>query len=196
MGLVFALQPDLRKTTPSKLVLKSSKRKFGLGGGFIFGGALLGTMYLAAAPLFKVFWSEGTLFDQSITLAIQVSIFAYPIVALACWFFEEVVCVERDSNASTVSVVAYETLLGLKWKKRFLKNLTLDQFTVDNWKGAVNVAAIEQNEQGQTSRYATRGHWILRAGRERVSLERRAKKDDIDVLLSIIQQHFQTNSGT
>src|SRR4051812_1184339 len=86
MGLVFALQPDPRSTTPIALSLKSSKRRFGLGGGFIFGGALLGTMFLAASPLFKVFWNEGNLFDRALTALIVGMICLYPLIALACWF--------------------------------------------------------------------------------------------------------------
>lgn len=193
MGLVFAIQPDLRKSkAPELLVLKSSKRKFSLGMGFIFGGALLGTMFLAASPLFRLLWTEGAFFDQAVTAFILSLICLYPLLALACWFFEETVTMEQGPSGS-YTITAYEGILGFHWAHRHIQNVGLDQLAIENWKGSLNVAALDP--QAEQVRYATKGHWILkvkdkRLPRGEIALERRAKQDDVEFLLAQIKGYF------
>jgi hypothetical protein len=188
MGLLFAIQPDLRRSTPDKLVLRSTKRRFGLGGGFLFGAALLGTMFLAASPLFKVLWNEGGYFDKFITLFFYVPIFLYPVVAFVCWFFEEVVLLQRRPDG-LFDLEAYEKVLGFRWNRRALSALSPASLSVENWKGAVNTASIEAQKRGKTDRYATQGHWILKARppAEGLMVERRAKREEVELLKAQIE---------
>lgn len=192
MGLVFALQPDARRSAPDHLVIRSSKRRFSLGGGFLFGGALLGTMFLAAQPLFKIFWTQGGLFDRIITLGVVVPIGLYPLLALVCWFFEEKIEVSRRADG-TLDIKADEGLPGVRWKRRELHGVALSNLAVENWTGAKNVAAISAEARGGTDRYGTRGHWLLKvrtSPTEAVLLERRAKRDDIELLKAQIEVFF------
>lgn len=188
MGLLFAIQPDLRRSTPEQLVLRSNKRRFGLGGGFLFGAALLGTMFLAASPLFDVLWNEGGLFDKAITLFFYVPIFLYPVIAAVCWFYEEVAYVRRRPDGH-FDVEAFDRLFGFRWNRRFVEKITPEALSVENWKGAVNMASLEATQKGKTDRYATQGHWLLRLRPEssEMLLERRAKRDDIETLESQIR---------
>jgi len=196
MGLLFAIQPDLRRSTLDTLVLRTSHRRFSIGAGFLFGGCLLGTMFLAASPLFEVLWNEGGFFDKAITLFFYVPIFLYPLIALALWFFEEVAYVRRRADG-LFDVEAYDHLLGLRWNRRFVHKADSTTLSVENWKGAVNMAALDAQARGKPDRYATQGHWILclRPGSERLFLERRAKRDDVETLKAQVESFMKaTNS--
>ncbi len=193
MGLLFPLQPDTRKSVLNKLVLKTTKRRFAMGTGFLFGAALIGTMYLAASPLFKVFWSEGNFFDKSLASFFYFSIFLYPLFALICWFFEESVVILKESHGG-FSVNAFDKLFFLKWNTRGGKITSLDEIHIRNWMGAKNVAALSAEEKGQKDRYATKGHWILYGSTastsEPIHIERRAKLDDVEYLRAQILDYF------
>ncbi len=190
MGLVFALQPEKRGSTPSRLALKSTKKRFSLGSSFLFGGALLGTMYLAASPLFKVLWNEGNLFDKFLAAFFYTPIILYPFLTLLCWFFEEVVIIEKLPKGG-FSIRAFEKFFWIKWNKRFVECPNLD-LRIENWKGAINMAAISAEQKGRRDQYATRGHWILRLYHSQGSLdlERRAKKEEVEFLLAQIESYF------
>lgn len=191
MGLVFALQSDLRRSTEEKLTLRSSKRRFSLGGTFIFVGALLGTMYLAAAPLFKVFWNEGALFDKAFAAFFYSLIFLYPLAALFCWFYEDGVVIQKKGDSFEIS--SWQKALGVSWNRRKVEKASLAELSIENWKGARNVASLKAESEKKTDRYATRGHWILRLrhGQEVLDLERRAKREDIEMLKAQIEAFFQ-----
>ena len=192
MGLVFPLQSDLRRSSPETLTLRSSKRRFSLGGTFVFVGALLGTMYLAAAPLFKVFWNEGALFDKAFAAFFYSLIFLYPLAALVCWFYEDAVEIRRQPGG-LYHVASWKKALGFVWKKRQIQAARLSELHIENWKGARNVASIKAEAQNANDRYATRGHWILRLRHngESLDLERRAKRDEIEMLKAQIEAFFQ-----
>ncbi|MBS1983652.1 MAG: hypothetical protein JST16_05720 [Bdellovibrionales bacterium] len=191
MGLVFPLQPDLRASKPQTLVLSSSKKKFGLGGSFVFGGVLLGTMFLAASPLFKIFWEQGNWFDRMITLAVITPIVCYPILALICWFYQERVSIQKRADGH-YDCSADERVFGLRWNKREATRVDLHQLQVENWVGSRNVAS----SSGTPDRYATKGHWMLmlNRGTEPIRLERRAKKEEIDFLKAQIDAFFSPAS--
>lgn len=199
MGLVFALQPDVRRSTPETLFVRSTKKKFGLGGSFLFGGALLATMFLAAAPLFRLFWTQGGFWDKVITVGVLTPIVLYPFLALLCWFYEEVVVVQKNpTQPGTFNLEAYEHVFGWKWNRRSLQGITLQDLLLSNWVGSKNVAALEAEEAGTTDRYGTRGHWklLVRAPQgELLLIERRAKRDEIEFLKAQIQYHFEGNPG-
>ncbi len=190
MGLVFALQPDLRKSKPGHtLVLKTSKRRFSLGAGLFFGAALLGTMYTAAKPLFEVLWNEGGFFDKILTAFIVGSIVIYPLVALLSWSLEETVILEKTNESAErpLKIKKFFSLLGFKWGQKSTVTNSLSEFKIENWKGALNMAAL--NEKSAPNRYATKGHWILRAAG--IDLEKRAKRDDIEILKTQIENFFR-----
>jgi len=200
MGLVFALQPDLRKSSVDELIIRSSKKRFSLGGSFVFGAALLGTMYLAASPLFKVLWNEGNFFDQFLAAFFYAPIILYPFLTLLCWFFEEVLRFKKNPDGS-FDVEAYEKFLSFRWKKRKAAAVSLSQLSIENWKGSRNVAALDaQASHNATSyatryatRYATKGHWILKlhpTPTTELHLERRAKREEIELLKAQIESFF------
>lgn len=188
MGLVFAIQPDLRRSSESTLVISSSKRRFGLGTSFLFGAALLGTMYLAASPLFKLLWTEGAFFDQALAALIFLPIPFYPLLALSCWFFKEVVIVKKQKDGPT-TLEAYQDLLGYRWGKQNVHDFQVSNLYIDNWKGAINTAAVEANRKGTENRYATKGHWMLRykENSRDFQIERRAKRDEVELLKAQIE---------
>lgn len=194
MGLVFVLQPDPRRSQPGTLAIRSSKKKFGLGGSFVFGGALIGTMFLAALPLFRIFWEQGNFWDRLITLAVIAPIVMYPVLAIGCWFYQEAVTFHRKSNG-LYDVEAFESVFGVKWHRREARGIKLDDLRVENWMGAQNVAAIAAAEKGRVDRYGTRGHWMLKVtppgGGDEIILERRAKRDEIDFLKAQIEIYFE-----
>lgn len=195
MGLVFALQPLPKKSKPGEhLVLKTSRRKFALGAGLIFGAALLATMYSAASPLFDALWSEGGLFDKFLTVLILGCISLYPLLALLSWSLDETVEIRKvpEQGGSLWTIEKWRSVLGIKFRNKKSKIASLSELYVDNWKGALNVAAHESKATGKQNRYATRGHWILKA--PNLELEKRAKKEDVDFLLAQIQHHFGDSS--
>jgi hypothetical protein len=187
MGLVFPLQPDLRHSHPDALALQSTTKKFTVGGTFLLVGLTLATMYLAAAPLFDLLWSQGAWFDRLIAGSFYAILAIYPFVTLACWFYKESVLIHRRADG-LFDIQAWEALGPLRWARRELKGLRLDELEVQNWKGAVNVASIEAAAKGEADRYATRGHWIL--GAQGKSIERRAKREDIDWLKAQVEAYF------
>lgn len=191
MGLVFALQPDLRRSQPDALVVRSTKKKFGLGGSFVFGGALLGTMFVAAQPLFKLFWTQGGFFDRLITIAVMTPIVMYPLLALLCWFYEERFTLRRRTDGR-YDLDAAEGVFGIRWNRRSAQAVALSELSVDNWTGSRNVAALSAAESGKTDRYGTRGHWMLNLhhpGAE-FRLERRAKREEVELLKAQIEAYF------
>jgi hypothetical protein len=232
MGLVFALQPDLRKSNKQRLVLKSSKQRFSLGGTLLFAGALLATMYFAAAPLFRVLWSDGGFFDKLLVGFIYGSIFGYPLVALFCWFFEEVAvivpsqptgaaknnqptgaaknnqptgaaknnqptgaAINSPLKKSEFSLQAWTQFYKFKWNHREIPAAELEKLDIVNWRGAVNVASIESKRSTSPNRYATKGHWMLvypnsALAEGRIVIEKRAKREDIELLRAQIFAFF------
>jgi hypothetical protein len=178
MGLVFPLQPDLKNSQMSQhLVIRTTKSRFSMGFGFLVGGCLLGTMFLAASPLFKLFWEEGQLFDRILTAFIVGLIFLYPIAAIVSWFFEDVVEVSYDPNSDSYDVKKFSQVLGFKFFKKELKNQNWMDLSIVNYKDGLNMAAIAQTKTGVQDRYSTKGHWIL--AWQTTPLEKRAKRDDI-----------------
>ncbi len=190
MGLLFALQPDLRRSSNETLVVRSSKRRFSLGMGFLFGGLLLATMYQAASPIFRVFWEEGGAFDKALAGLIVGVMILYPLIALGCWFFEEAFVVRRRADGR-FDVESWLQVLGLRWRHRRADGLVLADLSVGNWKGAVNMASIEAAESGRADRYATQGHWILSFGP--LDLERRAKRDDVELLRAQVESFISSH---
>jgi hypothetical protein len=196
MGLIFAIQADLRKTTPKKLVLKSSKKKFGLGGSMLFGAALLATMYTAAFPLFDLMWKEGNYFDKAIAIAVCLPIILYPILALGCFMYQEIIFIEKMDGYFRLE--AFEKLGPLVWNKRNEEKLSLNDFKIENWKGALNQAALDAIKRGIPDKYATRGHWMLKLRKDNndreLILERRARKDEIEDLFEQVKSFSEANA--
>jgi len=201
MGLIFPIQPDLRASTASNsLALKSSKKRFSLGMGFLFGAALLGTMFLAASPLFKLLWTQGGFLDQALTIFILSLIALYPLVAIYCWFYEEVVILEKltantEAHQLLLKVSAFDKFLSFRWNHRSVSSVPFSSIVIENWKGALNVAALSNKKFEQKSRYSTKGHWILKVKDSslkngEIQLEKRARKDDLDFLFAQIQDFF------
>jgi hypothetical protein len=191
MGLVFPLQPDLRKSRPSRLVLSSTTKRFTVGGSFLFIGLVLAAMYLAAAPLFKIMWSQGALFDQALAAFFYIILFVWPLVALLCWFYQAKVTLEFDSQEKNFHVSLEKRLGPFKWARAQHALPDLENLEIHNWKGAINKAAIEAQKKQKGDRYATRGHWILRAkDNPQFVLERRAKREDIEWIVAQINAFF------
>lgn len=192
MGLLFSLQPDLRLSGPQKLHLQSAKRKFFMGGVLFFGACILATMYLAAAPLFEVLWSEGTFWDKVLAAFFRFSVVAYPLFAISCFlYFDNAILVAQGNGL--YSLKAYKSLVGIKFNKRSAHDFKLSDLVIHNWKGSVNTAAIDSAKAGKEDRYATKGHWILSAPSKNntlVNIEKRAKKDEIIWLKSQIEMYF------
>src|SRR5437016_5943915 len=115
MGLIFPLQPDIRHSSQEEIVFKSAKQRFSLGSAFLFGSALIGTLYVAAKPIFEAFWNQGSFLDKSITAFIYLIIFGYIALTLVCWFFEDVMKLKKTSQGFEVE--AYKSLFGMHWKK-------------------------------------------------------------------------------
>jgi hypothetical protein len=188
MGLLFSLQPDLRRSEKNTLILRSSPRRFSVGSGLVFGAALLATMYLAAAPLFSKLWNEGNFFDRLITGFIVGSIALYPLAALVCWFFEERVVLTKVQSG--FHILSETKLFRVPLKKQMVELESLEQLVAQNIKGALNVAALESDTQ--PSRYATKGHWMLLA--HGAVIEKRAKRDDIELLRQQILEFYKQPS--
>lgn len=194
MGLLFSLQPDLRLSRPRKLFLQSAKRKFFMGGVLFFGACILGTMYLAAAPLFAVLWSEGTFWDKVIAGFFKVSVVLYPLFAVSCFlYFDNAIVEELPHSPDKFRLFAYKTILGIRFDKRSAEEFELKDLRITNWKGALNTAALDAAREERQDRYATRGHWILSAPNaqgELVAIEKRAKRDEVEWLRSQIELYF------
>ncbi|MBP7845372.1 MAG: hypothetical protein KA116_11210 [Proteobacteria bacterium] len=197
MGLLFAVEPDLKASNDYKLLLKSSKKKFGLGMGMLLGGTFLGTMFYAAKPLFDTFLREGALFDKSLAIFFTVVVALYPIFAAICFLFEKVVVISKKN--STYDLETKNKVLFLEWGKHLVKDVSLNELDIKNWKGAINTAAIKAQENGQNDRYSTRGHWFMEVTdkknpKNKIVIERRARKDDIDWLKAQIESYFHESA--
>ncbi len=192
MGLLFSLQPELRHSNPRKLFLQSAKRKFFMGGVLFFGACILGTMYLAAMPIFEALWSEGGFWDKAIAGFFNVSVVAYPLFAISCFLYFDNAVFEALGDGK-FSLYAYKSILGIRFDRRRAHGFKLTDLYIHNWKGAVNTASIEAQKAGREDRYATRGHWILSAPNvdgQLVAIEKRAKRDEIEWLKSQIEAYF------
>jgi len=190
MGLVFPLQVDLRRSRPSSLVLTSTTKRFTVGGSFLFIGLVLAAMYLAAAPLFDIMWEQGGFLDRALAAFFYGIVYAYPVVCLVCWFYKSSVVLEAREGKLLVRTA--KTLGPLKWGRSSFESAGINELEVDNWKGAVNVAAVTSQTKGRQDRYATRGHWMLKfKSQPGTILERRAKREDVDWLKAQIEAYFK-----
>jgi hypothetical protein len=200
VGLLFALQVDQRRSRRDTLVLVSTKRRFAMGAGLLFGAAVLGVMVLAASPLFLVFWEQGAWFDRALTLFFYASVALYPIVALGSWFFEERVQIsvsemaEKSGSGNRVLLAKHKKMLGIRWGVEKSSTESIDRLEMSNFKEALNEAALKAAATGRSDRYATKGHWILRTP-EGFEIERRAKKEDLEFLVFQIREFFQQSTS-
>jgi hypothetical protein len=188
MGLLFALEPDLKKSNDQKLVLRSSKKKFGLAMGLFLGGTFLATMFYAAKPLFETFLREGTYFDKGLAYFFGTVVVLYPILAFLCVFWEYIVVIQQ--KADHFELESKQKLFFVEWQKKKAKNFSLKDLQVKNWKGSVNTASLKSIDTGQKDRYSTRGHWFLELPQNQIILERRARQDDIEWLKAQIETFF------
>jgi hypothetical protein len=194
MGLVFPLQPVRRKSTATKLLLKTTSKKFTVGGTLIFIALILFSMYLAAGPLFQTFLEQGSWIDKLLAYFFYAILYVFPIVSFLCWFYQETLVFERNPNGTFT--VDYKKSFGpLKFTKTRTEIRNLDQIQVNNWMGSRNMASIQPDPAApEQKRYATRGHWMLslpgNAGQV-LTVERRAKKEDIDWLVNVIRYYFE-----
>ena len=193
MGLLFALQVDGRKSRSDTLVLASTKRRFAMGAGLLFGAGALAVMVLAASPLFKVFWEEGQWFDRALTLFFYGSIALYPCVAFFSWFFEERVTL-TFTKSSGIDLEKHQRFLGIRWGHQRAHLDSLDSLEMTNHRDSLNEAARRAERLGRTDRYGTKGHWILKTS-DGFEIERRAKKEDLEFLLFQIQEFRQKLSS-
>ncbi|NCN41876.1 hypothetical protein GW916_11590 [bacterium] len=198
MGLVFPVHPDIRRSKSNSLLLSSSTKKFSVGGTFLFIGLVLAAMHLAAAPLFEIMWKQGTLFDKGLTAFFYGLIVVYPFVTAFCWFYKEkIVLTQQDSGELFID---YNKSFGpFKLKTQSKSIPSIQNLSISNWKGNVNMAAIENEsksgEDKQRARYATKGHWVLHLDDDpQWVIERRAKKEDIDWLMQQIDAFFSQRS--
>lgn len=195
MALVFGLQVDAKRSHSGQLRLRSSPRRFSVGFALLLGGALLGTMYAAASPLFDVLLSEGGIFDQFLSYLIISLIILYPAAAILCWFYGESVVFSKAPGNLPDEKLSVEIKRGLPfwaWTSISLERFGFEDFRVHNWMGAVNMASLEKGKQ---DRYATKGHWILSIAPFGYVVERRAKREEIEALLAEIANFFQIGTS-
>ena len=192
MGLLFALQPQPRKSTPERLQLCSHFRKFAMGGAFLFVAVFLGVMTLAAAPLFKLMQQEGGFWDQIIVGFFVSVLVTYPLIAFLCFSFEENVIISRRTDG-LFDLLHFKKITFLKWGKFKAEGFTLNDLKEENWIGAVNTASIKAQTNEKKDRYATKGHWMLtlEQNSKKLTLERRARKEEIEWLKFLIEKHFR-----
>lgn len=189
MGLVFPVHPDLKRSRGSTLILSSTTKKFSIGGSLLFIGLVLAAMYLAAAPLFEVMWKQGGLFDKVLVGFFYSLIYIYPLATLICWFYKEKLVLRKLEDGSFL--LRSEIRIGpIPIKTRENSAASLADLDVQNWKGAVNMASIESSK-GAKTRYATKGHWVLLLqNNPEFTLEKRARREDIDWLKAQIEAYF------
>lgn len=157
----------------------------------MLGGVFLGTMFYAALPLFEKFLEEGALFDKFVAYFFYTAVLCYPALAILCFSFEQVTKVRLVDGEFELET--YKRMLFMKWAKRKLRFKNFAELEITNWKGAVNTASIKAEEAGVKDRYATKGHWMLigrPSNESEVVIERRARKDDIEWLLTQMESHF------
>ena len=140
MGLLFALQPNKRRSREDLLFLHTSKKRVGLGMGLMLGGFFLGTMFYAALPLFEKFLEEGAFFDKAIAAFFYAVTFAYPLLAFLCFSYEQVTTLKKTIGGFELET--FQRMLFFKWAhyKTCINNLS--ELEVTNWKGALNTAAL------------------------------------------------------
>ncbi len=192
MGLLFALQPQPRKSSPDCLKLRSHFRKFAMGGAFLFVAVFLGVMTLAAAPLFKLMHEEGGFWDQIIVGFFVTVLVTYPLIAFLCFSFEENVIISRRADG-LFDLERFKKIAFFKWAKVSAQGFSLNDLKEENWIGAVNTASLKAEKNEKKDRYATKGHWMLTLEQksQKMTLERRARKEEIDWLKFLIEKHFR-----
>ena len=192
MGLLFALQPQPRKSTPDRLKLRSHFRKFAMGGAFLFVAVFLGVMTLAAAPLFKLMQQEGGFWDQVIVGFFVSVLVTYPLIAFLCFSFEENVIISRREDG-LFDLERFKKIAFLRWGRSSAEGFSLSDLKEENWIGALNTASLKSIATQKKDRYATKGHWMLTLEKnsQKITLERRARKEEIDWLKFLIEKHFR-----
>lgn len=191
MGLIFPLQPDLRKSTPQELVLISTTKRFTVGATFLFVGLVLIVMHLAASPILSKMWTEGEWIDKGIVSFFYGIVYLFPVFALLCWFYKAKVSFKKTEEGK-LEISSQESFGPITWSRSQKKIESLDDLEIVNWKGAVNMASLQAQRKGTPDRYATRGHWLLRPKMHpEWIIERRAKRDDVDWLLAQIDAYFK-----
>lgn len=162
-----------------------------MGGSFLFFAMFMGVMTLAAAPLFKLMHQEGGFFDQIIVGFFCFVLIAYPLFGILCFTFEEhAIFIKRPDGLFDMK--AYKTIAFIKWNRKKYERFRLEDLREENWIGKVNAAKIKAESSGAKDRYATKGHWllILGEGQEKITIERRARKEEIAWLKFFIEKHF------
>lgn len=192
MGLLFALQPQPRKSTADRLKLRSHFRKFAMGGAFLFVAVFLGVMTLAAAPLFRLMHEEGGFWDQIIVGFFVSVLVTYPLIAFLCFSFEENVIISRRTDG-LFDLERFKKIAFFKWGKSYAEGFRLDELKEENWIGALNAASLKAKVSQKKDRYATKGHWMLtlEQNSKKMTLERRARKEEIEWLKFLIEKHFR-----
>lgn len=199
MGLVFPVHPDLKRSRGSTLILSSTTKKFSIGGSLLFLGLVLAAMYLATAPLFEIMWNQGGLFDKILVGFFYSLIYIYPFATLICWFYKEKLVLRKLEDGSFL--LRSELRIGpIPLRTQESSSLGLEDLDVQNWRGSVNIAAIESGSKSKSSkspekarkaRYATKGHWVLLLqSNPQFTLEKRARREDIDWLKAQIEAYF------
>ena len=194
MGLLFALQPQPDKSTVKCLRLRSHFRKFAMGGSFLFFALFMGVMTLAAAPLFKLMRQEGGFWDQIIVFFFIGVLILYPLLAFLCFTFEEHVIFTRRAD-NFYDLKLYKTLALMRWGEKNVRGFLLSDLKTENWIGQINAAALNSSRTQTRNRYATKGHWLLMLKspehpETNVRIERRARKEEIEWLRYLIEDHF------
>lgn len=159
-----------------------------MGMGFVFLFALLATMYMAAAPLMKMMWAEGSTFDHGMVIFFYILLVAATGAALFCWFFDE--SVEIIKQSSNYLIKGYSSFFGIRWGKKSLVINNFKDLYIHNYLQSKNVAKLSAEKNGKSSHYATRGHWVLSAND--TPLEKRAKPQDIELLKIKIENYFKS----
>jgi len=188
MGLIFALQQDVKDSKDKIIQFSSHKRRFSLGTGFIFLFCLLITMHRAAKPLLVMMWEEGGFLDYFLVILFYAFIGSFIIATLYCWFFKEFLSIKQESPFK-FKVFSYKSLLGIKWAQKTSTIEDLNQLEIKNWMGSKNVAKISEDKKAKKDKYSTKGHWMLSSTNDHI-IERRAQKADIDLVKSLILHHF------
>lgn len=198
MGLLFKLKIDLRDSQGPRLSLASTKRKIAMGGAFLFGAVFLGVMTFAALPLFKLFWEQGDTFDRLVVIFFASALVIYPIFVFICLAFEDRCILTLNPQTNKIDLVRFKKIFFIKFYQEKLSGLRYpEDFHIENWREALNVAALSKNPDAKLKQYATKGHWMMLAkdgNGKKVVFERRAKKEDIEWLQLLIEQYFSRNS--
>ncbi len=193
MGLVFPLQPVRRRSTPQRLQLQTTSKRFTVGGTLIFIALILFSMYLAAGPLFQSMMEQGAWLDKLIALSFYSTLFVFPLIALLCWFYQERLLIEAE-DAGAFRFQYRRSFGPFTIQKASTEIPSLEQLQVHNWIGSRNMASIAPDPNApEQKRYATRGHWMLSVPNNGgvLTVERRAKREEIDWLAAVIRHYFE-----